>query len=478
MIVGTLGADRIRPGQVTPGVTGGLPSLLPDQILGYGGADTIDGGGGADTIDGNLGNDLLSGGAGNDIIDGGLDDNTIFGGDGDDWLGDRIDDLLPSQFGNDLMFGGAGNDTINGDPGFDRLFGEAGNDVLWGGSDADTVDGGGGNDTIDGGDGNDSLLGGPGNDLLTGFSDEDTINGGPGNDTINGGFDNYRNGTFAPIGSDVLTGGGGADVFFGPRFELDGSRITDFGADDVVIYQFVRLAGFSLAVTQTVGLFLELDGGNVRIFFDALPAAGRFVVAPSAAGEPAYTSVRFVPQQQGTARRDTLTGAALTADTLDGGAGDDLLRGLAGADSLLGGAGRDLLDGGAGNDRLFGGTEADVLSGGAGADLLVGGLGADRFVYGTVADSTAALRDLILGFEGAGAAAGDLIDLRAVFAGTLSFVPAGGAFTAAGQVRVVAQGANSLVQVNTGGSLAAEMEILIGDGAVPHTAYTAADFLL
>ncbi len=67
------------------------------------------------------------------------------------------------------------------------------------------------------------------------------------------------------------------------------------------------------------------------------------------------------------------------------------LEGSAGADSLWGGAGNDLLSGGAGDDVLFGGFGTDTLSGGAGDDILLftggiqrlrGGPGRDLFVFG------------------------------------------------------------------------------------------------
>ena len=49
------------------------------------------------------------------------------------------------------------------------------------------------------------------------------------------------------------------------------------------------------------------------------------------------------------------------ADTLTGGAGNDVLIGGAGADTLTGGAGRDLLIGGSGADQLDGGSGEDIL---------------------------------------------------------------------------------------------------------------------
>lgn len=62
----------------------------------------------------------------------------------------------------DLLLGGNGNDHVQGRGGADRIFGEVGNDYLLGQ---------GGNDTIDGGPGTDLLAGGGGSNTLTNGTD-------------------------------------------------------------------------------------------------------------------------------------------------------------------------------------------------------------------------------------------------------------------------------------------------------------------
>lgn len=69
------------------------------------------------------------------------------------------------------------------------------------------------------------------------------------------------------------------------------------------------------------------------------------------------------------------------ADTLTGGADNDVLYGFGGNDTLRGGAGDDVLAGHAGNDILQGGDGDDYLLGGAGADTLDGGAGQDWAAY-------------------------------------------------------------------------------------------------
>ncbi|SFF15883.1 hypothetical protein [Nitrosomonas sp. Nm166] len=96
--------------------------------------------------------------------------------------------------------------------------------------------------------------------------------------------------------------------------------------------------------------------------------------------------------------------------------GNDFLTGGAARDIILGFGGADRLAGGAGGDVLVGGGGGDILTGGLGKDFLVGGAGFDRFDYNTVAQSPAGegARDVILDFDGNGAAAGDFIDLSTI----------------------------------------------------------------
>ncbi|MGB5218882.1 MAG: VWA domain-containing protein, partial [Smithella sp.] len=64
-------------------------------------------------------------------------------------------------------------------------------------------------------------------------------------------------------------------------------------------------------------------------------------------------------------------------DTIDAGAGNDIVYGQDGNDTINGGAGDDILSGGSGNDILVGGPGNDTLTGGAGADTFKVGEGND-----------------------------------------------------------------------------------------------------
>ncbi len=144
-----------------------------------------------------------------------------------------------------------------------------------------------------------------------------------------------------------------------------------------------------------------------------------------------------------------------------------------------------VLAGGAGNDRLNGRAGNDLLFGQAGKDTLIGGTGSDRFVFQLVTDSTVAAPDEINDFTvnpAATAAFIDRIDLSAIdaragVAGNDAFTFIGSAaFTAEGQIRAVASGADTLIQINTTGTSGAEMAILLKTFTAANLA--AVDFVL
>jgi hypothetical protein len=72
----------------------------------------------------------------------------------------------------------------------------------------------------------------------------------------------------------------------------------------------------------------------------------------------------------------------IQAESIVGGAGNDVIISLAGNDRVEGGAGNDNLYGGEGNDRLWGGAGNDKLWGGGGTDTLNGGAGNDTYFLG------------------------------------------------------------------------------------------------
>lgn len=165
--------------------------------------------------------------------------------------------------------------------------------------------------------GDDTIDGGEGNDIIDGGDGEDSLIGGDGDDTIEGGD-----------GDDTIDGGDGADSVEGG----EGDDVIDTSSDDAVPLPDRGFPGY--------------DGTTPSI--PAVPADA-----------------------------DPLD----DRDTVDGGAGNDVI--LTGDDNdlITGGAGSDTIDGGIDDDTIDGGTEDDVITGGEGSDSLLGGEGADT-IYG------------------------------------------------------------------------------------------------
>jgi len=149
--------------------------------------------------------------------------------------------------------------------------------------------------------------------------------------------------------------------------------------------------------------------------------------------------------------------------------------GSAAANGIVGNGGNNVLAGLGGNDTMIGGGGNDQLFGQADKDSLTGGAGNDGFVFQSAAHTAAGFGDVIVDFDDSGE---DFIDLSGM-AGVSTFIGAE-AFSAAGQVRAVQQGANVLVQINTAGNSVAEGEITILNATLGNGVgmVNAADFLL
>lgn len=392
-------------------------SAYNDQLVGNSAVNTLTGGAGNDTLEGLGGADVLRGGAGTDtvsyahanagvLVD--IDNNSsraaLMTGDAegdtffeienvtgssfnDSLYGDNYDNTLTGGLGNDLLDGGTGFDTasytdatgaVNIDLASGTVTGAAGSDTLVsieriiGSGYADTIVGTAGDDILDGGAGADTLNGGTGGsdtasyasaaggrdvNLLTGVNtDNDTyisienIIGSAYGETLTG-----------DTGDNIIEGGGGNDT-------LDGGAGTDTAS----------YANAAIGVTVNLGL----------------------ATAQDTVGAGTDTLANF-ENLLGSAYNDSLTGDT-GANTLNGGAGDDLLiAGAGGADTLTGGTGTDtasFADAGAavtitingsgtnsdgaavtltGIENLTGSAYNDTLTGDTLDNLIVGGLGND-----------------------------------------------------------------------------------------------------
>jgi len=412
------GADQLTVLSLDDGFTGAL------TLNGEGGDDTIDAS--AITVavkqNGSGGNDTLRGGSANDTLNGGSGSDSLEGGAGNDKLQGQGTSY-------DTLIGGPGDDTLDGGAGYDRIFEMAdvdftatdssliglGTDTLiniqlvqlFGGSSANTIDasaftgraflnGSGGHDTLIGGGWYDRIFGGSGRDLITGGTsvvdpgtglptydvlrgqggNYDTLIGGDGNDKLNGG-----------AGHDSLVGGGGDDVLTGESGNdtLEGGAGTDRLYEranvDMTLTDASLSGGLgSNTVTSIESAYLKGGNGNNRLDASAF------------SGDVTLIGVGGADTLRGGAGNDMLNGRS-GADLITGGAGNDTLLGMRDNDTLNGGVGDDWLDGGTQDDAISGWTGDDYLYGRSGDDILVGGEGHDT-LYG------AAGNDILQGDDG------------------------------------------------------------------------------
>lgn len=201
--------------------------------------------------------------------------------DGQVWRGTSGQDLQDGTDVSDLMLGGAGPDDLSGDSGHDLLVGQTGQDTLYGGA---------GDDLMLGGWGQDSLLGGDGSDIMMGGAMADSLFGGAGSDRL-----------FGSSGADLLQGDAGNDYLVGLDVRDDVS-IEDIAGNVVIT---------NVAALET----------NLRGFFGSEMTA-------SDVEQVHQNILNADPSDQ-------------AADTLLGGAGNDILEGDNG-DSLAGGDGVDV----------------------------------------------------------------------------------------------------------------------------------------
>lgn len=412
---------------------------------------------------GDKGDDTLTaaGGAANPGV-------TLLGEQGDDTLtGDAFDNQLAGGLGNDTIQAGLGRDLLLGEAGNDFMFGEAGEDRLYGGSGYDFLQGGNDNDQLFGGADNDSLAGDFGNDLLDGGAGADRMVGGQGDDQLivddpadtaiefaNEGFD-----TVLTTVSFALGAGQSIEVL---RVSVAASTSS------------INLWGNELAnqITGNNGANV-LDGRAGSDVLQGLAGNDTYMLGSEATGVDSVIDTGGIDRIMSNIARSllgygTIENLTLLGSLAVGGTGNGL------SNTLVGNGAGNLLDGGLGNDRLLGLGGNDVLIGGAGRDSMTGGLGDDLFRFASGAQSPSGSgADSITDFDDYG---NDRIDLRGVYGGTLQYVH-NAAFSGIGQVRINDVSDSSvIVEVNTGGSLAADMQIRLTGTTL--AAMTSSDFVL
>ncbi|MFE1597361.1 calcium-binding protein [Methylobacterium sp. ID0610] len=363
-------------------------SAFNDTFVGTAGIDLFNGGAGLDTIDYSLSAGAVTINLATAAVSGGDAEGDVLSS-VERVIGSRFGDTLTALTGGHVLAGGAGNDiyvvghqgvtiTEAADQGDDEIrtrlstYSMAGaahvERLTFIGTAAATLTGNAGDNVIAGNDGNDTLSGGGGADRLVGGKGNDSLIGGEGDDELVGG-----------AGNDTLTGGAGADRFLGG----DGIDTVSYADRDGGMT--IHLAGSAGAGQGEGDTFESIEAILGTRYGD------RFMAGPS-------------------------------ADSIDGGAGTDMVSyaGSAGAIILdrrakfsTGDAGGDrlanieIIEGTRFDDVLIGDDRDDIFIGGGGADRLDGGSGMDALWYLTSAAGVAV--DLATGAASGGDAAGDTV---------------------------------------------------------------------
>ncbi|HTV69818.1 MAG TPA: hypothetical protein VMF90_14890 [Rhizobiaceae bacterium] len=270
-------------------------------------------------------------------------------------------------------------------------------------------------------------------------------------------------------GIDTLNGGGGNDRFIidmAQRGSINGGIGHDklfFQDMNNAFHSGLRITGVEEFVPSFQNIFAsvaQLRGFTKYTILTDEPEY--FIFLQAAGGTLDFTTSYTSTKKLNIEANMTTSAVAIT--------------GSARGDSISGSNFADTLSGGGGNDQLFGGGNgADKLNGGAGSDALTGFQGADRFIFSAKSHSVVgANADRIMDFDDGNT--GDRIDVSALFGAAMTYRH-NAAFTAAGQVRINdVTGADVIVEVNTGGSLAADFAIRLVDTTL--ASMNAGDFVL
>lgn len=330
--------------------------------------------------------------------------------------GPDAEELIGTYEEADEIYGYGGNDTLRGLDGADSLYGGTGNDQIDTGYGNDRAYGGAGDDVIFGGAGNQRYYGGGGHDVIhMNFSyvlQRGVAYGGAGDDFIS--VSNLNQGTvYGGDGDDMLAvlwlSGPGVTVrenagnwtfTQGPQEYLpDGQTVTAEGIEHL---QFYGTDAADDVISGAGDDFLSVRGGANIV--DA--GAGDDVVAywanlantlEGGAGNDLLiaglnNTPYFVVDSEGNVddgNLSQLTGfeyfqvyGGWFGDFISLGSGEDSAAGYRGNDTIYGNDGNDSIRGQAGDDQLFGGAGNDTLLSGFGNDLVYGGDGEDRLSSG------------------------------------------------------------------------------------------------
>jgi Ca2+-binding RTX toxin-like protein len=373
--------------------------------------------------------------------------------------------FLPTQVENLVAKSGSllvGNDLAN------ILTGSNGNDMFIGGR---------GSDLVILGEGADLVIAGPGNgqDVVVGFSANDRLS------IVASPFSSFGDvkAALQQVGDDTIL-----------KLADGGSlRLNDVQATDLTAAQF-DLAGIGNAAVKSDDGWQQTRGGTAASELisgtasdDHIDGKGGGDVMVGAIGNDAYivdSTLDRIVETSGQGRDLVMVHApaygmdAYVENVIVTTYGGAVVEGNPLANRIEGGVGQDTLKGGFGADVILGQDGDDVIAGGLGRDILAGGAGNDVFKFAATSQSTVgANADVITDFDDFG---NDTVNLADVYGGTLAYRH-NADFTAAGQVRINdILGVDVIVEVNIGGTLAADMQIRLT--ATSLASVTASDFIL
>ena len=218
------------------------------------------------------------------------------------------------------------------------------------------------------------------------------------------GHDIFRAIDGCTLGSDMLTGNGGADVY-DYTFSvgaMNGDTITDFDSDDVIdlSHNTPEENGSGFLATTFIGggqftgtageyRYEVIDGNTeLQVDTDGDGIADQILTLANAAvalGEIA-PNVLMSFGISGTQSDDVFDGTS-GDDAYYAQGGNDIINVFGGNDTVDASAGNDQVVGGGGNDNLYGGDGDDFIKGGFGDDVIDGGNGYDRAGYYQVDES-------------------------------------------------------------------------------------------
>lgn len=327
--------------------------------------------------------------------------------------GDEIDNndaILPGENGDDdIVLAGGGDDTVHSGDGDDEVYAGSGNDK---------VNGGDGDDIIYG----DSNYSGPnpGPSVRESFEWDKA---GAANGQELGGFtqntgsvdvtfsiaqqsgasttefsedkqnvedieDDGDKVDYKSSLSNILNGAGNSADYkldFSAPVEDVSFRINDIDGDGVVRVKAYDANGVAIVVNLEGGSRLTLSDTDGVAGNDTADSNGGYLSDESSeysvlVSIPGPVSRIVIEHDQNGSNNSgiNVTDVYFDVPVVDNGvAGDDTLEGGAGDDVIFGEDGDDVLDGGTGDDELSGGDGDDVITGGEGSDTILGGDGDD-----------------------------------------------------------------------------------------------------